>query len=116
MSYANVRTQRGRILNLLIGAHGQWVPLPEIMACAAQYNARLLEARRDGYQIENKTETIDGVRHSWYRLVNSPIPPEPPKADVPTAHPLSGDWYEHQTGHPRPSNIGPLFDGQAVRS
>lgn len=33
--------QRSRILELLIAARGEWVPLPNIMECAAQYNARI---------------------------------------------------------------------------
>jgi hypothetical protein len=80
-------TQRGKILALLIAASGGWVPLPEIMACAAQYNARVLELRRLGFAIENKTERINGVRHSWFRLIVSPAvraatpKPEPAKSE-----------------------------------
>ena len=38
------------------------------MAIAAQYNARIIELRRLGFNIQNRTEVQDGVRHSWYRL------------------------------------------------
>jgi|HubBroStandDraft_2_1064218.scaffolds.fasta_scaffold397597_2 hypothetical protein len=62
-------SQRGRILRLLIEAHGGWVPSPEIAACAQQYNSRLFDLRRLGFLIENRTEEIDGARHSWFRLV-----------------------------------------------
>ena len=65
-------TQRERIFNLLICAQGDWVPLLEIAACAAQYNARIFELRRFGFRIENRTKEIDGARHSWFRLVSSP--------------------------------------------
>jgi len=68
------KTQRAAILRLLIEARGAWVPLPEIMACAAQYNARVLELRRLGFHVENKTERVNGARHSWFRLVSSPSP------------------------------------------
>jgi hypothetical protein len=61
-------TQRGRILQVLIAARGDWVPLPKIMACAAQYNARVYELRRMGFAIRNRTRDVDGVRHSWFRL------------------------------------------------
>ncbi len=76
---SGAKTQRARILRLLIDADGAWVPLPEIMACAAQYNARVLELRRLGFTIENKTEHVDRARHSWFRLIASPTsrPPEP---------------------------------------
>ena len=65
-------TQRLRILHLLFHADGAWVPLPEILALQiGQYGARILDLRRSGHNIENRTETVDGVKHSWYRLVRS---------------------------------------------
>lgn len=73
---ASAKGQRGEILALLIKARGDWVPLPEIMVCAAQYNARVFELRKLGFEIENKTETVDGERHSWFRLA-PPSKPEP---------------------------------------
>ena len=67
----SAKTQRARILGLLIDARGGWVPSPEIAACAMQYNARLYELRKLGFCIENHIETdLDtGVRRSWFRLV-----------------------------------------------
>lgn len=64
--------QADRILAILRAREGSWVPLPEIMACAAQYNARIFELRRRGFTIENRTETDSetGARHSWFRFVN----------------------------------------------
>ncbi len=82
------KTQRAEILRLLIDARGGWVPLPEIMPCAAQYNARVLELRRLGFVIENRSERVNGMRHSWFRLVSSPTSlastskPEPAKSEV----------------------------------
>ena len=67
----NAKTQRGEILALLVKARGEWVGLPEIMQCAAQYNARVFELRRLGFKIENRTETVEGERHSWFRLLPS---------------------------------------------
>lgn len=64
--------QRGKIMELLKAADGSWVSLPEIMDCAAQYNARIFELRRLGFRIENRTKEIAGVRHSWFRLVTEP--------------------------------------------
>lgn len=71
-------TQRSVILRLLVTAGGGWVPLPEIMKCAAQYNTRIFELRRRGFNIENRTETVNGERHSWFRLVSSPDAPGVP--------------------------------------
>jgi hypothetical protein len=99
----NAKTQRARILCLLIDARGGWVPLPAVMACAAQYNARVLELRRLGFAIENKTERVNGVRRSWFRLIVSPAVPTPtPKAEPAKSEP---EWKE------RPQATGlPLFD------
>jgi hypothetical protein len=66
------RTQCGRILGRLIAAHGAEVPLYEISSLAAQYNARIWSLRKMGFVIENRTQEIDGVRHSFFRLVSSP--------------------------------------------
>jgi len=60
--------QCGRILGVLIAARGAWVPLPRIIECAAQYNARIFELRRLGFHITNRTREIDGQRHSWFRI------------------------------------------------
>lgn len=77
-SAPNATTQRTRILRLLIDARGAWVPLPEILTLGiAQYGARILELRRLGFIIENKTDRMDGVRHSWFRLIASPATPAP---------------------------------------
>src|SRR5258708_6493321 len=131
----NATTQRGRILGLLIDARGEWVPLPEILACAAQYNARVWELRRAGYVIENRVERgADGICRSWFRLASEPesatrlepppaqtqpprhgitqlAPPSTSSADLPPAQ--GEDWYTAQTGKPRPTSIlrdsGPLF-------
>lgn len=106
MSYGKGKTQRAAILRLLIAARGGWVPLPEIMAYAAQYNARVFELRRLGFHIENKTEHVNSACHSWFRLVSSSAcnAAEPRNAAETTG--TAGDWYEREYG-PRPS---PLTD------
>jgi hypothetical protein len=102
------KTRRARILRVLIDARGALVPLPEIEACAALYNARLFELRRLGFHIENRTERDDaGAVHSRYRLVNSPAPAESPAVATPPLTPAafssSAGWYERQTGQKCPS-------------
>ncbi|MCU1302367.1 MAG: hypothetical protein JWQ87_2651 [Candidatus Sulfotelmatobacter sp.] len=63
--------QKQRIFELL--SSGREVPLPEILKLEiAQYNTRLLELRREGHQILNRTEFKDGKTLSWYRLVSGP--------------------------------------------
>jgi hypothetical protein len=71
------------------------------VACAAQYNARILELRRMGFNVENRIERVEGSRLSWFRLLNSPTP-EPPRPEP--------EWNK------RPRSTGlPLFD-LAVKS
>ncbi len=67
------KSQCARILRLLIDARGAWVPSFEIAKCALQYSARVLELRRLGFVIENKTEGAHSQRHSWFRLAGSPV-------------------------------------------
>lgn len=72
----NRKTQRDRILRLLVDAHGEWVSLPDILALGiAQYNARIFELRRLNFNIENRSETDveTGARHSWFRLVGPSV-------------------------------------------
>lgn len=53
----------------------EWIPLPEIMRHAAQYNARIHELRTrkdDPMNIENNKTKINGQWHSWYRYMPEP--------------------------------------------
>jgi len=66
-------TQRSRLLALLQSRRGQWVPLPEILSLGfSQFGARILELRRSGHAILNKTEHRAGKVVSWYRLESKP--------------------------------------------
>ena len=69
-------SQRDRILRLLQSRAGQWVPLYEITPLAAQYNTRIKELRDRGHTIDNHTRHVDGVVHSWFRLVDQRGKPE----------------------------------------
>jgi hypothetical protein len=68
-------TQQERILQVLKAANGGWVTLVQIMTPPdgqgriGQYTARIWDLRQQGYHIENMKEQINGVTHSWYRLV-----------------------------------------------
>jgi hypothetical protein len=61
-------TQLARILALLKSHSPEWVPAFEVAALALQYNSRIKELREAGHAIENKTERVHGVTHSWFRL------------------------------------------------
>lgn len=63
-------SQCKRILALLESYKGGWCPLPKILKLQiSQYGTRILEMRRTGTIIENKTEWINGEKHSWFRYV-----------------------------------------------
>jgi hypothetical protein len=101
------KTQRAAILRVLLDAKGAWVPLPQILALGiAQYNARILELRRHlGFVIENKTERVNGARHSWFRLVKSAAP----SASRPTPESVP-EWKDR-----RPVTGLPLWDAAVQR-
>jgi len=72
-SRGGAKSQRDQILALLINARGSWVPLTEIIPLAAQYNALFHEIRhKRGFNVENRTQEVDGIRHSWFRLISRP--------------------------------------------
>jgi hypothetical protein len=105
----SAKTQRARVLRLLIDAHGAWVPLPQILELRiSQFGARIFELRRLGFQIENKTERNDsGAVYSWYRLVSDTPKAEPPKS-IPPKH--APEWKDR----PRLTGL-PLFDAGVCR-
>ena len=77
-------TQRAKILAELVSAHGEWVPLPTILALKiSQFGARMFELRRLGFRIVNRTSNVDGIKHSWYRLEPGSVAPLPSKAPAP---------------------------------
>jgi len=59
--------QHARLMRLFRANPGQWISLTEILATGvAQYNARILELRSGGENIENKTAWVGRQRHSWF--------------------------------------------------
>jgi hypothetical protein len=62
-------SQEARIRQLLEERGGDgWVPAPDLARVSLQYCARICCLRKSGLQIENRIETIDGIRHGFYRL------------------------------------------------
>jgi hypothetical protein len=100
-------SQRERILELLVAAHGNWVPLPSVQACGAQYNARIFELRRGGFRIVNRIREVNGQRHSWFRLESVPTPePRPLKTDRGDVTLLTPGIFP-QFGRLEPERYGP---------
>jgi hypothetical protein len=69
----NRPTQTARLVELLRDRSPRWVPLPEILNLRiSQYWARLYKARHEwGLKIESRVQTVDGVKYSWFRLIDT---------------------------------------------
>ena len=87
----NRTTQHQRILQLLREREGGWVPSYELAAIALQYNARVLELRRQGYNIENKAQHVNGQVHGAFRLV---LPKEQGQLFPQQRKEKGGHWLE----------------------
>jgi hypothetical protein len=75
------RSQEEKILQMLESQSGDgWVPAPELARVALQYCRAISGLRKAGHRIENRVETVDGIRHGFYRLarpvVQVPLIPE----------------------------------------
>src|SRR5690348_1822144 len=69
------RSQRQRILDLLVRARGAEVTSRALAAVSLQYGARVRELRELGFQIVNRTETHGRMRHGFFKLVlGTPTP------------------------------------------
>ena len=66
-------SQTDKLITALMEANGGWLDLPTLVAFTGAYavHSRACDARRKGYNIENKTERdpLTGQRHSYYRVV-----------------------------------------------
>ena len=63
-------SQRDRIRNLFLSRPNQDIPLTEILDMRiSQYGSRVLELRREGMVIQNRTKHVDGVNHSWFKYI-----------------------------------------------
>jgi len=72
----NKAAQKQRIRNLFEARPNQKINLYEILDLQpriAAYRARISELRGKGLHIENYTEFVQGVRHSWYIYHEQPI-------------------------------------------
>ena len=95
-SVPNRKTQQGRLLQLLVDVHGGEVPAPEFARVSLQYSTRVLELWRLGFTIINRVETVNGVKHGFFRLETGPaaVTSMPAPVPAPTTTPqntLFGD-------------------------
>src|SRR5437879_5549383 len=94
----NSKTQRSRILEVLLKARGEWVPLPEILRLnIAQYGTRVHELRGMGFHISNRIEHRDGKALSFFRLETGPAATvEKPTKAEPSGQPPLFDLERHR--------------------
>jgi hypothetical protein len=67
------KNQRARILRLLLQSKGAEVSAYELAQIALQYSARVFDLRKLGFLISNRTQVVNRVRRSWFRLDLTPI-------------------------------------------
>jgi hypothetical protein len=75
---SGARTQEDRILWQLQASYPEWTPAPVLCRISLQYSSRIFSLRRKkGWQIENKVEIRDGVKHGFFRLATPGTFPNP---------------------------------------
>ena len=63
-------SQRERIKQLFLSKPNEWIPLPTFLDMRiSQYGARIMELRRRGMTILNKTARVNRETHSWFKYV-----------------------------------------------
>lgn len=66
----DLKGQAARLRDFFLERPDQWIPLPAIMELhIAQYNARIWDLRGVGMVLENRTEVVNGARHSFFRYI-----------------------------------------------
>ena len=63
-------SQARKMLAILLGNAGEWVPMPLLARKAGSLSpaTRISDLRKRGYSIDNKTEEKRGVKRSFYRI------------------------------------------------
>jgi len=69
---STTKSQRQRILDLLLGARGQEVPSIVLARISLQYGARVKELRELGFRISNRTERRAGKVNGYFRMESAP--------------------------------------------
>lgn len=80
---SDAKSQRQEILDEL--SPGAEVPSYVLSRISLQYGARVLELRRLGFKIINRTTRVDGKRHGFFRLVSPHEPPSGHKEAQPAS-------------------------------
>jgi hypothetical protein len=73
-------TQDARTLREL--ESGEWVEAPRLSKISLQYCRVIASLRKKQFVIENRVETVNGVRHGFYRLIQPRDARSQSKADT----------------------------------
>ncbi len=88
------KSQRQRILDLLLGARGQEVPSIVLARISLQYGARVKELRKLGFRISNRTERRAGKVNGYFRIESVPGEQLHSSAKSTVTRPATGSFPE----------------------
>src|SRR5579884_1887950 len=102
-----------RILHVLQASYPEWTPAPVLARISLQYSARLFSLRKRGWQIANRVEVVNGVKHGFFRLAQPMSWPNPRRK---SRAPLSSNLASQSSSAPAPAaepaeKPGELFPG-----
>ena len=68
---AGGKSQADKILERLLQTPGEWVPMPELYQVSGAFavHSRVSDLRKRHFKIEQQNVLMNGVQHSYYRLV-----------------------------------------------
>ena len=72
-------TQEQRIIMLLLASWPGWTLAPVLSRISLQYSRAIHGLRKKGWQIANRVEYRDGVKHGFFRLASPGSYPNPSK-------------------------------------
>jgi len=79
---STTRSQEERILWLLHASWPEWTPALALSHVSLQYNARIFGLRKKGWEIANRVEVRNGVKHGSFRLATPGTFPNPKKKQL----------------------------------
>src|SRR5881275_1461213 len=74
-------TQEQKIVMLLLASWPSWTPAPVLSHISLQYSRAIHGLRRKGWQIENRVQHVNGVKHGFFRLARPGDFPNPKNKD-----------------------------------
>jgi hypothetical protein len=89
-------------------SYPEWTPAPVLSKVSHQYRARIFSLRNKGWQIANKVEVRDGVKHGYFRLATPRTFPNPQRGPQETKKKTTAGPQHIEPTHPA-TGSGLLF-------